>query len=429
MERYEAYKDSGVEWIGKIPHAINFLRTRYSLRFVKGKLPAETNEFGNGVPYIGAADLDSDCECSTYTVDDTLPKAHVDDLLVLWDGARAGICGTGREGAISSTVVKVIPSFGIYKPFLYWYYKAFEPYILEQVHGTTIPHMNRSYFDDIGILSWSMEEQRAIADYLDAKTVEIDGLVADCEREVKLLQEYRKAVISEAVTKGLDSNVPMKDSGVEWIGEIPEHWGAGKLLRHARLESGHTPSKQHPEWWLEDECTIPWVTTGDVHRFRDGRLTSIVDTVEHVSQVGLDNSSARLLPAGTVALSRTASVGFSIVLGEPMASSQDFADWVPDDELDSFYLLYSLRSMGVVFRQLQMGSTHKTIYMPDIIKLAIAFPPIEEQRGIVAHLDAKTAEIDSLIEMKKQMADKLRDYRKSLISEAVTGKFKVSGVD
>ena len=112
-----------------------------------------------------------------------------------------------------------------------------------------------------------------------------------------------------------------------------------------------------------------------------------------------------------------------------MASSQDFADWIPDDSLDSYYLLYSLRSMEMVFKQLQMGSTHKTIYMPDIMKLAVAYPPVEEQRRIVSYLDAKTAEIDSLIEAKQQMADKLREYRKSLISEAVTGKFKVPGVN
>ena len=211
-----------------------------------------------------------------------------------------------------------------------------------------------------------------------------------------------------------------KDSGVEWIGEIPQHWDAGKILRHARLESGHTPSKQHPEWWLEEECTIPWITTGDVHRFRDGIMTSIDDTIEHVSQIGLDNSSARLLPAGTVALSRTASVGFSIVLNKPMASSQDFADWVPDDALDPFYLLYSLRSMDVVFEQLQMGSTHKTIYMPDIMKLAIAFPPLKEQRTIVEYLDAKTAEVDALVADCEREVGLLREYRKAVISEAVT---------
>ena len=111
-----------------------------------------------------------------------------------------------------------------------------------------------------------------------------------------------------------------------------------------------------------------------------------------------------------------------------MASSQDFADWVPDNDLDSYYLLYSLRSMDKVFKELQMGSTHKTIYMPDIMKLAIAFPPLDEQRRIVSHLDAITAEIDLRAEARKQMADKLREYRKSLISEAVTGKFKVPGV-
>lgn len=434
MERYEAYKDSGVEWIGEIPATWQMLRIQqcfaeerrindglesfHALKFSAGSIVPKPEIWDEG-------EIADTYARYRYVSPGTI---MINNLNLNFDLKSLRVGLVEEEGIITSAYVAIVPGAEIQPRFANYVLKSWD---------------YRKAFHNMGkglrlTLDWhelskyriqtpSLCEQQAIADYLDAKTAEIDALVADCEREVELLREYRKAVISEAVTKGLDPDAPMKDSGIEWIGEIPQHWDAGKLLRHARLESGHTPSRLHPEWWIEDECTIPWITTQDVHRFRDGRITSIDDTELHVSQIGLDNSSARWLPAGTVALSRTASVGFSIVLSKPMASSQDFADWVPDESLDSFYLLYSLRSMDMVFKQLQMGSTHKTIYMPDIMKLAVAYPPLEEQRQIVNHLDAITDEIDFLIEAKQSMADKLREYRRSLISEAVTGKFKVPG--
>lgn len=432
MHRYDIYKDSGVEWIGEIPVGWD-LRRISSLYDVRNEKVSDRDYPALSVTMQGIV---PQIETAAKTQDgDNRKLVKVGDFVINSRSDRRGACGISDfDGSVTLISNVLAPkNYLNMRPRYYSYLFRSEGFADEYYRqGTGI-------VDDLWSTNWSrmknilvacppLGEQQAIADYLDAKTAEIDALVADCEREAELLQEYRKAVISETVTKGLDPTVSMKDSGIEWIGEIPEHWGAGKLLRHARLESGHTPSKLHPEWWLEDECIIPWVTTQDIHRFRDGRITSIDDTELHVSQIGLDNSSARWLPAGTVALSRTASVGFSIVLARSMASSQDFADWVPDECLDSFYLLYSLRSMDLVFRQLQMGSTHKTIYMPDIRKLEIAYPPLEEQHAIVAYLDTKTAEIDALIADRRTLIDRLREYRKSLISEAVTGKFKVPGV-
>ena len=439
MERYEAYKDSGIDWIGKIPVGWSVCPIWSLATYNDETLPENTDETYSfryiDIASVSEGSIDA-CSSQLFGSAPSRARRIIRRRDVLVSTVRTylraiTLVDEEHDGDIAST------GFCVLRPKAdtnsRWFgYAVSENSIVEEVVarsvGVSYPAINATDLVKLQLRLPPIEEQRSIANYLDAKTAEIDALVTDCEREVELLQEYRKAVISEAVTKGLDPDVPMKDSGVEWIGDIPDHWDAGMLLRHARLESGHTPSRQHPEWWIEDECTIPWVTTHDVHRFRDGRITSIDDTELHVSQIGLDNSSARWLPAGTVALSRTASVGFSIVLSVPMASSQDFADWVPDETLDSYYLLYSLRSMDRVFKQLQMGSTHKTIYMPDIMKLAVAFPPLDEQKEIVSYLDAKTSEIDSLVDAKQAMAEKLREYRKSLISEAVTGKFKVPGV-
>lgn len=132
---------------------------------------------------------------------------------------------------------------------------------------------------------------------------------------------------------------PMKPSGLEWAGDIPAEWDVAKICLLARLESGHTPSRQAPEYWAPEECTIPWFSLADVWQLRDGTQDYLGDTAEKISPRGLANSAARLLPAGTVVLSRTASVGFAGIMPRPMATTQDFANWVCGDRLMSEYLL------------------------------------------------------------------------------------------
>jgi type I restriction enzyme S subunit len=209
-----------------------------------------------------------------------------------------------------------------------------------------------------------------------------------------------------------------KDSGVEWLGEVPRHWRTGKIRQFAKLESGHTPSRQHPEWW--ENCTIPWFSLGDVWQIREGRATHVYETKEFVSELGLANSSARLLPKGTVILSRTASVGFSAIMGCDMATTQDFANWVCGPDLIPEFLLMTLRAMKGEFDRLMMGSTHQTIYMPDIAKLALALPPRNEQSAIISFLDRETAKIDALVEEQQRLIALLEEKRQAVISHAVT---------
>lgn len=209
-----------------------------------------------------------------------------------------------------------------------------------------------------------------------------------------------------------------RDSGMKWLGQLPSHWKSGPIRYFARLESGHTPSRQRPEYW--ENCTIPWFTLADVSQLRSGRTTYVYDTKEAVSEIGLANSSARLLPKGTVMLSRTASVGFSAIMGRDMATTQDFANWVCSADLLPEFLLASLHAMVGEFRRLMMGSTHQTIYMPDIAKLAIGLPPIQEQTAIAAFLDRETGKIDALVEEQTRLIELLKEKRQAVISHAVT---------
>lgn len=164
----------------------------------------------------------------------------------------------------------------------------------------------------------------------------------------------------------------------------------------ARTGTGHTPSRGRPELWVESECTVPWFTLADIWQLRDGARTTVTETAEHISERGLANSAAVRHPAGTVLLSRTASVGFSGVMGVDMAVSQDFMTWTPGPRLNASFLLLVLRSQREEYKRLMYGSTHKTIYMPDLLALRTPLPPLETQRRVAAFLEREHERIVTL---------------------------------
>jgi hypothetical protein len=181
-----------------------------------------------------------------------------------------------------------------------------------------------------------------------------------------------------------------------------------QIRKVARLGTGHTPSRSVEAYWDPAECTIPWLTLADVWQLRDGSVSVVNETKEKISPLGLANSAAVRHPAGTVAFSRTASVGFSCILGVDMATSQDFVTWTCGPKLDPRYLLWVLRAERDDILRRTQGSTHKTIYMPDIEQLTIPLPTLDEQRRIVEYLDAETERIDALVNRKRQLIALLR---------------------
>lgn len=267
-----------------------------------------------------------------------------------------------------------------------------------------------------------VQEAEAIVDYLDRETAEIDAFIADQEELIGLLTERRAATITQAVTKGLNSSAPMKDSGIVWASDTPAAWHAVPLRSVASMRTGHTPSRSKPDYWVD--CDIPWFTLADVWQLRQG-AKYLGETNQMISRVGLDNSAAELLPAGTVVLSRTASVGFSGIMPVPMATSQDYWNWVCGPKLRPEYLWYQLAAMKPFFGSLTQGSTHKTIYQGDAASLKVVLPPISEQCTIAEYLDCETAEIDAAIKDAREAITLSRERRAAVISAAVTGKIDV----
>ncbi|MFI6285524.1 restriction endonuclease subunit S [Streptomyces sp. NPDC051018] len=195
-------------------------------------------------------------------------------------------------------------------------------------------------------------------------------------------------------------------------------WPTVPIRLVARLGSGHTPSRSVPKYW--DNCTVPWITLADVWQLRSGTTDVIRETKEKVSELGLANSAAVKHPADTVILSRTASVGFSAIMGADMATSQDFATWTCGPKLNPRYLLHSLRAMAPDLKRIATGSTHKTIYMPDIEQLRVPVPPMDEQHRIANFLDAETARIDRLLTLNNsvqmRLVERVHSVRDNLVN-------------
>lgn len=183
--------------------------------------------------------------------------------------------------------------------------------------------------------------------------------------------------------------------------EVQRGWAWRPLQSLARLESGHTPSRRHPEWW---GGAVPWLALPDIRKLH-GKIAH--DTGEHTNDLGLANSSARLLPVNTVCVSRTASIGFVTIMGRAMATSQDFCNWVCDPEqLDPEFLMYAFMASQDSLRELGSGAVHKTIYMPTIQSFHICAPGIEEQRRIVQRLRARLAAAEALqVGLRERLAE------------------------
>ncbi len=429
---YPAYKDSGVEWLGEIPAGWDIKRADAFLRYEKIQIEpsgiADEVVFHYSIPSVQATG-DGALEPPS-GIDSAKLRIVGDRLLVSKLNPRKGVVLIASEKDVPTLCSTEFVPFQVRGCDIRWAMYLFLAESTRQrlsavVRSATRSHQRAEVSEIVKI--WHAvppsPEQRAIAAFLDREAARIDGLVAKKERLIELLQEQRTALITRAVTKGLDPNVPIKDSGVEWLGEIAAHWEVNRTKFAARLRSGHTPSRQHPEYW--QDCTIPWFGLADVWQIRDGQVEYVSETSEKISELGLANSAARLLPKGTVILSRTASVGFSTILGVDMATTQDFVNWICGPTLRPEYLLYVFRSMEHEFRRLTMGSTHQTIYMPDVGGFSTPIPPLSEQAEIVAFVRKETARIDTLVAKVREAIDRLKELRTALISAAVTGKIDV----
>jgi type I restriction enzyme S subunit len=414
--RYPTYKPSGVEWLGEVPEHWSLAPLKKLLDIQNGSdykaVEAEDGYpvIGSGGPFAFASQYHYDGESVLLGRKGTIDKPlYIRERFWAVDTMYWSKIRDGAHGRFAFYTSQCIP---------FQYYST----------NTALPSMTKSLLGSHIIAVPCETEQGAIATFLDHETAKIDALIAEQQRLIELLQEKRQAVISHAVTKGLNPHAPMKDSGVEWLGEVPAHWTVIPLRLAARIESGHTPSRSHNEYWIEKDCVHHWFTLGDVWQIRDGKAEYVYETQEKVSQAGLDNSAARMLPANTVILSRTASVGFSGILGVPMATTQDFVNWVCGPKIVPEFLLFVFRAMSKEFERLKYGSTHNTIYMPDIFSFRAPLPSLIEQGEIVSNVRESLRRLDASFDDLFRSKELLQERRSALISAAVTGQIDVRGL-
>ena len=441
--RYSSYRDSGVAWLGVVPQHWHVKRIRFVAELNPSRSEVSGADIAREVPFLPMEAVGLD---GVLTLDRTRPLGDVQagytyfsegDVII----AKITPCFENGKGAV---VRGLLGGFGfgtteliVARPNLQettgdYLHLVFSSAPFRKLGEAAMygaggqKRVPDEFFRDFSIAFPPLSEQRAIVAFLDCEAARINALISEQERLIELLQEKRQAVISHAVTNGLNPDVPMKPSGVEWLGDVPAHWTPMPIRFAARLESGHTPSRSRPELW--QDCKHPWFTLADVWQIRAAGADYVYETKELMSDLGLAKSAARLLPAGTVMLSRTASVGFSAIMGVEMATTQDFANWICGRALLPEFLLFVLRSMAGEFQRLRMGSTHATIYMPDIQALRFALPPATEQRTIVEFIKRETDVLDSMISETTQAVDLLRERRAALICAAVTGQIDVRGL-
>ena len=240
---------------------------------------------------------------------------------------------------------------------------------------------------------------------------------------IELLKEKRQAVISHAVTKGLDPNAPMKDSGVEWLGDVPEHWDLKKIFHSfASIGSGTTPKSDEEKWYSDDG--VPWVTTGEL------RENTIFNTTKHVTHAAvLSHSALKLHPAGSLVMAMYgATIGRLGILGVDAVTNQACCVLSGGKNLDIKYVYYWLHVFKETIISLySTGGGQPNINQENVTSLRVSAPDVPEQTTIARFLDQQTAKIDELISHAHQGIDLLKERRSALISAAVTGKIDVRG--
>ena len=414
MERYCDYKDSGVKWIGRIPSHWKMKRLIYCGRFLKGKLPSNTNNDGIGFAIIGASEMNGKAP-SVFTEDNTIPFCDKSDILFLWDGANAGLVANNMQGVISSTAVKFsCQDNEINNLYLYYLLKNYQRYYKDMVGGTTIPHMNIAYINATPMLVPSMKEQETIANYLESITLKIESAIVQQQKMIDLLNERKQIIISNAVTQGLNSDTPVKDSGVDWIGKIPEHWEMKRLKTILAVKDKRNTD---PEAMLLSVYTAIGVRPRQELEERGNKASTVINY--------------KIVEKGDLIVNRLLAW-----MGAYGLSNYDGVT-SPDYDVYSFHADVNKDYYEMLFRNTQFKSDcykygHGIMmmrwrtYSDEFLNIRVPVPPKDEQNAIAEYLRPQINKIEDGITQCNKLISLLQERKQIIINDVVTGKVKVS---
>jgi len=445
MERYERYKDSGAEWIGEIPEGWEVVPIKYNLEVPITDGPHETPEFINdGVPFVSAEAIKNDRldfrkKRGDISIEDHRRysmKYHprIGDVYMVKSGATTGNLArveTGIEFNIWSPLAALRPNPSyLTTGFLFFFMKSREFFSAVELgwnYGTQ-QNIGMNVLENLRMVRPPIEAQTAIANYLDRKTAEIDELIAQKERLIELYEEEKIAIINQAVTKGIDPDVRLKDSGVDWLGEIPEGWEVRKLKHVAAMQGGFAFSSNDFVPYGVQLIKIANLYNNELHLERQPTF---------LPNSFLETHFDWIVASGDILLSMTGTLGkrdygFAILLegdDERFLLNQRVSKILAGRDISTELLLYILRSeyfLNNLF-SLPSGTKQGNLSNENVMNISIAFPKkLDEQSAIANFIKIETCRIEAKIEKTKKIIELQKEYRTALISEVVTGKIKVT---
>ncbi|MEI2265443.1 restriction endonuclease subunit S [Erwinia sp. CGal63] len=432
MAKYKAYpeyKESGAEWLGVIPEHWEVLRHKYIAYFTKGKNPAVLLDVPaeNTLPYLSMDCLRSNSVDKHAIVSTDVRISVEGQPLIIWDGSNAGEFILGRKGILSSTMAAATLNYPLHIKY-YWYLCiTIEPEMRRHATGMGIPHVNGDELKIIQLTIPSFTEQNNIAAFLDHETAKIDKLIEKQQQLIELLKEKRQAVISHAVTKGLNPDVPMKDSGVEWLGDVPEHWQIIKIKYLVNtFEQGWSP-----------QCEARLAEKNEYGVLKVGCVNSgKFNPLEHKAlPLTLEPQKQYLLKKNDLLISRA---NTRELVGSTAVAESDYDNLIICDKLyrlklkpiaNPHFVCEFLRT-PLVRQQIELaasGASHsmQNIGQDTIKEMSIALPPQNETESIIKYFNNQIDIFVRLSDLSRREIVILQERRTALISAAVTGKIDV----
>lgn len=439
--RYESYKESGVEWLGDVPEHWQHASLRHACRRITDGSHFSPKSVENGKSYVTVRNLDCGkidlLGAAKVSPEDfeQLEKAGcrpaINDVLFSKDGTVGKVAIVEDDNfVVLSSLAIISPEFGKLAPkFLFYFLQSAngEKQIESLYAGAALRRVTLDAIVGIWLPLPGLTEQQTIATFLDRETAKIDALIAEQQRLIELLKEKRQAVISHAVTKGLNPNALMKDSGIEWLGEVPEHWEVKRLRFIAQLN----PSKgETTELDRETEVSfLPMEAIGDDGSINLERTRPIgeVETGYTYFREG-DVTIAKITPCfengkGAVMRGLFGGIGFGtteliVARAKPFEATSNYLHWL---FISTWFRKHGEASM--------YGAGGQKRVPDDFVRdFTIVFPAISEQQTIAAFLDRETAKLDTLTAEAKTAITLFQERRTALISAAVTGKIDVRGL-
>ena len=448
----EKMKPSGVAWIGDIPHDWDIKRVKY-LASLKGRIGWQgltSDEYIDEGPYLitgvdfqnGGIDW-SNCVHISEKRWEEAPEIHIQngDLLITKDGTVgkvAIVSGLEDKASLNSGVLLIRTEPGFDKRFLFWVLQSEEFWTwfrLKNAGNSTIIHLYQGDFAEFSYTFPKAAEQCAIADFLDTQCAKIDSVIADIEKQIETLQKYKKSLITEAVTKGLERSVPMKDSGIEWIGEIPAGWETSRVKY---LIDGNHPypigDGDHGMIKADDYLDegIPYIRVLNL-TWGDGlNLDNLVFISDKMNAM-IKNSELR--PNDILIAKTGATIGKTAIVPEslPLSNTTSHVGKItlPDTHCAKYF--FYVMTSNVVQKQIQdisaMQSTRPELGIEGMRDLVVVVPPLNIQQNIAAYLDERCAKADAILQAKKAQLEVMKKHKASIIYEYVTGKKRVTEVN